>query len=355
MNIECFDLPPKLSFMCYNSHRMSSESSGKRKDSPRLQSRDYELLRGLFECRMMTLAQAAALFFDRRYDAATKRIQTLKAAGYIGDRSRKIGEPSLLYLTKRAFDHLTAEGKLTDYPRLTAEQFAKLSRIKESTLEHELSVMDIRVAITAAIHGGVGHRIEEFTTWPTLFQFTAIHPTQRQRIVVRPDGFLRIAEVDGDQNDYSFFLELDRSNEVQRILAEKALCYRDFLTKGGFALRCGGQTDEFKEYPFRILIVLQNPERRNNLAERLMNCTPPVKFQAWLTTIGEVLRDPLGKVWVCPLDYAHATAKTIYAPEHWRGGGNYVRRPERDKLVEERIVKRTLFEDAKSTPPISST
>ena len=36
---------------------------------PRLQPRDYDLLRGLFECRMMTLAHAAALHFAGRYEA----------------------------------------------------------------------------------------------------------------------------------------------------------------------------------------------------------------------------------------------------------------------------------------------
>lgn len=132
----------------------------------------------------------------------------------------------------------------------------------------------------------------------------------------------------------------------QRVLAEKALCYRDFYSRGGFAQRCGGDAEDFRHHPFRVLFVLQNAERRNNLAERLMNCSPPVKFQAWLTTQDEVLREPLGKVWICPLDYSHATVGTIYAPEHWRGTDGYVRRPERERLVEERIIKRTLFEDA---------
>lgn len=302
----------------------------------------------------MTLVQATALHFDGKYEAASKRVQALKAAGYIGDRRKQVGAPSLLYLTKTAFAHLTAEGKLSDYPKLTAEQFAHRSRIKEATLKHELSVMDVRVAITQAVNKATTHRMDEFTTWPLLSQFTATHPVQRQRVLIRPDGFVRIAEVGEDEGDYSFFLELDRSNEVQRVLVEKVLCYRDFYAKGGFALRCGGQAEEFKDYPFRVLIILQNPERRNNLAERLMNCTPPIKFQGWLTTLEEVLRDALGKIWVCPLDYAHATTKTIYAPEHWRGVGGYVRRPEREKLVEERIVKRTLFEDLSKKPQDSS-
>ena len=226
---------------------MSSESSGQPKPGPRLQSRDYELLRGLFECRMMTLAQATVLHFAGRYDACSKRVQALKTAGYIGDRRNRIGESSLLYLTKKAFNHLDVEGKLTDYPKLTAEQFANRARIKKSTLDHELSVMDVRVAITRAIANTKTYRIEEFTTWPILSQFNATHPVQRQKIVVRPDGFLRIAETAGEQDAYSFFLELDRSNEVQRVLTEKLLCYRDFYGKGGFALRCGGEAADFKD------------------------------------------------------------------------------------------------------------
>jgi predicted transcriptional regulator len=67
-----------------------------------------------------------------------------------------------------AFDRLTDEGKLNDYLKLTAEQFAKRSRIKVATLTHELSVMDVRVAIISAIAAGIHHRIDEFTTWPLL-------------------------------------------------------------------------------------------------------------------------------------------------------------------------------------------
>ena len=314
--------------------------------NPRLQHRDYEVLRGLFECRMMTLAHATALYFGGKYDAASKRIQALKAAGYVGDRRSRVGEPSLLYLTKKAFDLLTLDGKLADYPKLTTEQFVKRSRIKESTLKHELSVMDVRTAITTAIAAGMTHRIDEFTTWPLLSEFTALHPNQRQKVAVRPDGFLRLVESAGEPSEYSFFLEVDRSNEVQQVLVEKALCYRDFYAKGGFALRCGGTAEEFKDHPLRVLVVLQNAERRNNLAERLMNCIPPVKFQTWLTTLDELLSNPVGRVWVCPLDYARATAGTAYAPEHWRNLGTYIRRSERERLVEEKIVKRTLFEDA---------
>jgi hypothetical protein len=297
----------------------------------------------------MTLAHAAALFFEDRIPAATKRLQALKARGYILDRRRRVGEPSILCLTKKAFDELSAAGQLDGYPRLTPEQFAKRSRIETSTLNHELAVMDVKVSITTAIGKTAGrYAIEEFTTWPALSQFNAIHPEQRHRVTVRPDGFLHAVEKndDGEESDHRFFLELDRSTEVQRLLAEKCLCYREYYTGGGFAERCGCPADEFRRHPFRVLVVLRTAERQNNTAERLMNCFPPLKFQAWLTTLPEVLSDPLGKIWICPQDYAAATNGTAYSPERRRDLTFYIRRPERERLVEEKIVKRTLFEEA---------
>jgi hypothetical protein len=315
----------------------------------RLQPRDYAFLRGLFECRSMTLAHAVALFFGGRTPAATKRLQTLKAGGYVLDRRRRVGEPSILCLTKKAFDELSAAGQLNGYPRLTPEQFAKRSRIETSTLSHELAVMDVKVSITTSIGKTAGrYAIEGFTTWPALSQFNAIHPEQRQRVTVRPDGFLHVVEKgdEGEEYDHRFFLEVDRSTEVQRLLADKCLCYRQYYTSGGFAERCGCAAEEFKRHPFRVLVVLQNAERRNNTAERLMNCSNPIRFQAWLTTLPEVLENPLGNVWIAPQDYALATEGTAYAPERRRDLKFYVRRPERERLVEERIVRRTLFEDA---------
>jgi hypothetical protein len=77
-----------------------------------------------------------------------------------------------------------------------------------------------------------------------------------------------------------------------------------------------------------------------------MNCFPPLKFQAWLTTLAEVLSNPLGNIWICPQDYALATEGTDYAPHRRRDLSFYVRRPERERLVEEQLKKRTLFESA---------
>ena len=55
-----------------------------------LQPRDWSLLCGLFESRVMTLAHAGTLYFDGKYEMAKKRIQKLKTAGIIRERPRRI-------------------------------------------------------------------------------------------------------------------------------------------------------------------------------------------------------------------------------------------------------------------------
>lgn len=311
----------------------------------RLQPRDIAIFRGLFESRLATLEQLAALYFDDRYDAAAKRVQLLKHAGFLTDRRLSVGERSVPYLTKRGYDQLAASGNVDGFPRLSAKQFSRRVQVRPLTVAHELQVMDVRMALTHAINASRAFTIEEFTTWPLLSRFPARHPTTARKLIVQPDGFLRVRELDTGRT-HSFFLELDRSTEVQRRLAERALCYRQFYMTGGFAARCGARADQLRQHPFRVLFVLQNAERRNNTAERLMNCSPPVKSQAWLTTLPELLADPLGAIWVAPLDYHYATQGTEYEPRRRPNVRQYARRPQREQLVEKRVAKRTLLPSA---------
>src|SRR4051812_13098621 len=68
-----------------------------------LQERDFDILAGLFECRVMTLAHVTDLYFDGKSEAAKKRVQKLKAAGLLRERKRRIGDPSVLHIGMKAF------------------------------------------------------------------------------------------------------------------------------------------------------------------------------------------------------------------------------------------------------------
>jgi hypothetical protein len=284
-----------------------------------LQPRDVSLLRGLFESRVMTLAQAAALYFGGSGEAAKKRLQKLKAGGLVRDRPRRPYEPSVLFLAAEGFRLLSRTGNLADYPRIGVASFEKRARVSELTLRHELAVMDVKAAMVAAISARKELSVTEFSTWPLLYQFRASRPIDRAggyrvETTVKPDGFIRVREEAADGTyEHTFFLEVDRSTESQEVLAAKVLCYRDFYVRGGLAERYGLPASDYRKAPFLVLMVFRTAERRDNAAARLLRCDPPILTQAWLTTFAQITADPLGQVWIRPIDHQSLVVNTLAA------------------------------------------
>jgi hypothetical protein len=307
------------------------------------QERDIAVLRDLFVSRIMTLSHIAALHFDGRGEAAKKRIQKLKAAGFIAERPRKARDPGILYLTKRGFDLLTDDGHLSEYPRLSDVSFSKRVSVSDLTLRHELAVMDAKASLVPAIRGASGLKLVEFCTWPMLCQFD-VHPRGQLPVRVKPDGLIRIEEQTGggEVYEHAFFLEVDRGTETLDTLSHRSLCYREHYSSGGYAASLGAPRSAFTEYPFRVLIVLPSEERRNNLAERLLSLTPSIETLTWLGTSGELSSHPLGSIWIRPRDYRDAIAGTDFAGQG-RGGSVHRRRPEREQRIREAIKRQTLF------------
>jgi len=272
------------------------------KRSIELQERDAEILRGLFDSRLMTLAHAAALHFEGRHEAAKKRIQKLKAAGLIGERKRKAYEPSVLFLTRDGYRLLNERGHLSAYPTTTWPSLEKRLQVSDLTLRHELEVMDVKAAFGAALQREESYGLVEFSTWPVLFQFRAC-PGQGPELLIKPDAFVRIQEREGsDAFEHTFFVEVDRSTETLDTLARKALCYLDFYQRGGLAVRNGRPRSEYKEFPFRVLMIFKSEERRNNVAKTLITGNPPIFTQVWLATMEEMISETLGPIWIRPKD-----------------------------------------------------
>jgi hypothetical protein len=269
-----------------------------------LQPRDWSLLRGLFESRVMTLAHASALYFDGRKEMAKKRVQRLKAAGIIRERPRHFSSPSVLFLPRRAFELLHATGRLSDCPRIGLADLERRGRVSDLTLRHELEVMDVKVAMTTAVNRTEQFRIAEFSTWPKLHEFKATR-SDGERVTVKPDGFVRIheSEADGATSEHVFFLEVDRFHEALGILCHKAHCYLDYYRHGGFAVRNGGTKDDYREFPFRVLAICKSDERKQNLAQSLLRNTPPIRHQWCLATMADAIQDPIGEIWTSPADY----------------------------------------------------
>jgi len=211
-------------------------------------------------------------------------------------------------------------------------------------------VLDVKTALSCAIRNVSHYELIEFSTWPLLYQFQAAqpplpgtyHPT---RVLIRPDGFMRLHEhaTDGGRFEHVFFLEVDRSTESRETLARRVYGYQDFYRRGGLAVRHGFTPEAYKDLPFRVLMVLRNEERRNNVAERLLQNDPPALTMVWLTTFSEIKADPLGAIWMRPLDYREITKGTQYDAIRPRTGA-YRRDPAREAMVVEALKKLSLFE-----------
>src|SRR3982751_5283531 len=87
--------------------------------------RDVNLLRGLYESRICTIAPAAALDFGGSLDAAKKRIVKLKRAGLIAERPRRAYQPSVLFIARRGFFLMHERGYAHGFPPCTWGQFEK--------------------------------------------------------------------------------------------------------------------------------------------------------------------------------------------------------------------------------------
>lgn len=310
------------------------------------QDRDLALLRELFECRIMTARHIAAINFEGKLPYAKKRIRKLKAAGLIAERKRRATEPSILFLRREGFRLLKDKGMLLAYPPRALASFEARANVSDLTVRHELEVMDVKAAFHSAIRRTEACKLEQFSTWPRLHEFEASSSGYgAKEMTIRPDGFIRIrtAERDSSATERTFFLEVDRSTEIQDTLVTRAGSYLQFYKSGGFAVKNGAPRSEFKNFPFRVLMIFKTAERRNNTAERLLQSNPPIFTQACLATLEDVKRDPLGSIWIYPRDYREATAGTMFGTERKRLQSECKHQAEREGFVECRIKKSSVL------------
>jgi hypothetical protein len=320
--------------------------SAKTFESLVFQDRDLALFRDLFECRIMTGAHIASLHFDGSKEAAKKRLQKLKSAGLIQERPRMPSEPAVLSLTRDALILLKERGILHDYPPHDFTALVKRTKVSSSTVAHEIEVMDVKAAFHAAMRKQERFTIAEFSTWPLLHQFEISRGGYGTDMTVKPDGFIRIheKEPDGGVSEHAFFLEVDRSSETLDTLIGKAVSYLHYYKSGGFALRHGATRDAYKEFPFRVLMVIAAGEkkRRNDVAQLLLHNTPPIFTQVCLAMFNEVTADPLGSIWITPAVYRDALKATLFDTDRFQRSQIYRRQTERENLVEQRVKKSSL-------------
>jgi hypothetical protein len=327
-------------------------TTGKKQGGIEFQPRDCALLLELLDSRLMTLGHAAALFFEGRREAAKKRLQKIRRAGLIVQRPRRPQEPAIYSLGRTGYLRLREAGELGPAADPGWAKLQKRQRTHDLMLRHELAVMDVKAALVCAARKHPRLELVTLSVSPDRHGFRAVEAVadggglvRFRSIRAKPDGFIHVREHDigTPSRQHFFFLEVDRGTEALGRLLQKGWHYSQFYRNGGFAARLGHAREDYKQFPFRVLMAFKTAERRNNAAESLLKAAKPIKSQVWLTTIAELIGDPLGAIWIRPADYKAAIKGTEFDMDGSKNLEEYVRRPHREVMVEARASKLKLF------------
>lgn len=273
--------------------------------SPVIQPRDLEVLRTLLDSRVAYARQISVLHFSGKREATKKRVQTLKRSGFIAARRRRPQEPAVLYVTRAGVRLLKDRGFLSDYSPSLLASLERIPRARDPNVRRELEVLDIRISMQTALAGVPSVTLVRFTTSSHLSRVRVSPQRPGSATQVRPDAFIEIVSAShGDRDSlHRLYLQLDRPAESLDLLVSHAQAYRTHFQSGDFARFLGESPQSHREFPFRVLYVFKSTERRDAFARLLLAESPPILTQAWLTTFPELLSDPLGPNWLCPIDY----------------------------------------------------
>ncbi len=270
-----------------------------------LQTRDISILSDLFYSRLMTIKHAAALHFGGRLEAAKKRLQKLHAAGMVSQRDRRPQEPAVYFLGRRGYLHLKQQGIIDSRTDAGWPKIWKRQQIGDLMLRHERSVMDVKTAFTSIIQKCPNLQLIEISTPAEGHRFRVIEAiagpgsdVRFRSLFARPDGYLHVRECrDGDSVDHYFFIEVDLGTESLGRLVQKLRHYNQHYRKGGFAARFGHHRQDFRLFPFRILMIFSAEERCRNFISKLTLSNLPFGGQALFATLDSVMADPFGRIW----------------------------------------------------------
>lgn len=270
-----------------------------------IQPRDLQVLRTLLDSRVAYARQISALHFSGKREATKKRLQTLKRSGFIAARRRRPQEPAVLYLTRAGMRLLKDRGLLLNCSQSLPTSLDRIPRTSASTIQRDLELLDIRISLVTAVRTQPTLPLSRFVTSHSVPPVKS--PSLRSGGVtqVRPDAFIEIDErrPGGHTTRSRLFLQLDRRAESLEVLVSRADAYRTHFQSGDFARFLGEPPQRYRDFPFRVLYVFKSGERRDAFARLLLAQSPPILTQAWLTTFPELVSDPLGPIWLCPIDF----------------------------------------------------
>lgn len=250
---------------------MESNQTGRRREAIELQPRDWEFLLGLFDSRVVTVAQAGEIYFEGRLAMAKKRVGKLKRAGLLLARPAPVGAPAVLYLSRAGLRLLADHDFIHAGDEASLGRLARRAYVSAQTLAHEVAV----VGVVAAFHR-VGREcgaflVSGFWTRPRPFRAGGAS-------ALRPDAEMGLRGADSARAE-RVFIEVDNSTESLRVIRAKL---------AGYALRASPESV--------ILFIVESSARKRNIERVARETTSLTAFRFYV-----VLRPDLTAETIVPI------------------------------------------------------
>lgn len=263
-----------------------------------LTARDHEILRQVYEYRMLTREQVETLLFppDKGQDhftktsKARKRLKLLFHHGYLQRIPMPVGSGAWawrpMYRLARKGAQVVAEDLEIPLNRLmywgkADDREHRHSQVSHLFLEHALQINDVRIAFTLAAQRE-GYQIEKWLDDAALksqeLKDTVVvsHGGQTRQYPVLPDAFFILSL---GTRRAPLFLELDRATMTQQRWGTRVLTYLTYVRSGKYTAR-------YQTRSLRILTVTTTEQRMQNLMATTHKAGGGSLF--WFTTLDQV-------------------------------------------------------------------
>lgn len=222
--------------------------------------RDLEVLKAVYEYRVLTHAQLTQLVFENNHPSiATKRLYTLFHNGYLERlflpvRGGVAVSPTLYLLGEKGAHELSLSGQYLNF--YWAKDHLKVGTL---FLSHALAISEFRLKITLACRAA-GIPILEWRGERELKKdydrVTVISPTGSTRTIpIIPDSYFVLQTPQGKRH---FVLELDRGTMEGKRFRAKVEGYTEYFKSGAYKERFGTKS-------LRVLTVTESQRRMKNL------------------------------------------------------------------------------------------
>lgn len=222
------------------------------KPALKIQPRDIEILRLVYEYRFLTTSQVL-LLIPGSSRVILLRLQKLFHNGYLDRLATDLSKENIYALGNKGADILA---EYSDIDRGKIDWTWKNRKNRKPNRNHTLMISNFRIALSIALKVGPA----QFHVWvpegDSLRDAVFVDQGQKKvRIPFSPDAYFSLT----DGNDYlNFFLEADQSTMTNERFLHKMQGYWHFYTQGKHQQKFGIDS-------FRVLTVTKSKMRAENL------------------------------------------------------------------------------------------